>query len=242
MPGWGVTDVKNKRLPTDRRSRVGAERREKTRARLLECALLVFAEKGPEAAIIDDVIALAGMARGSFYNYFRTNEELLDAVAAEITNEWLRVLDPIVQLHEDPAIRVTCGTKLMLHVMRSYPLLGAFLSRMQISTAGHELLSIQYLRRDVLAGIERNRFAQRQPQAVIDIVVGAVFCAARSLSQAMLPNDYPEEMVMALLRSLGMTEDEAVRLVALPLPDIELDDQSLLKRALERAGNHRADA
>lgn len=232
----------NQQLLQNHRTRVGTERREKTRARLLESALLVFAEKGPEAAIIDDVIALAGMARGTFYNYFRTNEELLDAVSAKVTNEWLRVIDPIVQLHEDPAIRVTCGTKLLLHVMRSYPLLGAFLSRMQFSTAGGELLGIRYLTRDVLAGIERNRFAPRQPQAVIDIVIGAIFCAARSLSQATLPNNYPEEMVMALLRSLGITEDEAVRLVALPLPDIDLDEQSLLKRTLDRAGNHRAGA
>jgi AcrR family transcriptional regulator len=232
----------NQNFPQNHRTRVGAERREKTRARLLESALLVFAEKGPEAAIIDDVIARAGMARGSFYNYFRTNEELLDAVAAEVTNEWLRVIDPIVRLHEDPAIRVTWGIKLLLRAMRSYPLLGAFLSRMQIATAGSELLGIQYLTRDVLAGIEHNRFAHRQPRAVIDILVGAIFCAARSMSQATLPDNYPEEVVMVLLRSLGMTEDEAVRLAALPLPNIELDGQSLLQRTLEREGNHRADA
>ncbi|WP_429551093.1 TetR/AcrR family transcriptional regulator [Paraburkholderia sp. MM5477-R1] len=229
-------------LLKDHRTRVGTERRGKTRARLLKSALLVFAEKGPAEPIIDDVIALAGMSRGSFYNYFRTNEELLEAVAAEVTNEWLRVADPIVRLYEDPAIRVTCGTMLLLHAMRSYPLLSAFLSRMQIPAAGRELLGIRNLTRDVLAGIERHRFAQRQPRAVIDIVVGAIFCAARSLSQEMLPNDYLDDMVVALLLSLGMTEDEAVRLVALPFPDLELDDQSLLKRTLEGAGNRRAGA
>jgi len=242
MPRWGRKDMANKDLLQDHRTRVGTERREKTRARLLECALLVFAEKGPGAPIIDDVITLAGMARGSFYNYFRTNEELLDAVAAEVTDEWLRVIDPIVRLDEDPAVRVTCGTMLLLRVMRSYPLLSAFLSRMQIPSAGRELLGMRYLTRDVLAGIERQRFAARQPRAVIDIVVGAIFCAARSLSQEVLPDDYLDDLVLALLRSLGLTEDEAVRLVALPFPEIELDDQSLLKRTLERAEHRGAGA
>jgi len=36
------------------------------------------------------------MARGSFYNYFKTNEELLVAVASEINNELLRAIDPVI--------------------------------------------------------------------------------------------------------------------------------------------------
>lgn len=225
----------NKELSINHRTRVGAERRERTRAKLLESALLVFAEKGPEAAIIDDVIALAGMARGSFYNYFRTNEELLAAVATEISNEWLRVIDPIVQLQEDPAIRLGFGTRLLLHAMQRYPLLGAFLSRLQFPTGSSPLLGIQFLTRDVLAGIEQKRFARTQPRAVIDLVVGTIFSASRSLSQEMLPQDYPEAIVKALLQGLGMKEEDAARIVALPLPDIALNDQSILKRTLERA-------
>jgi hypothetical protein len=45
-------------------TRVGALRREKTRNRLIESALGVFAEKGPDAPLIDDFIAAAGVARG----------------------------------------------------------------------------------------------------------------------------------------------------------------------------------
>lgn len=228
-----------KEVPIDHRTRVAAERREKTRAKLLESALLVFAEKGPEAAVIDDVIALAGMARGSFYNYFRTNEELLEAVAAELSDELLRAIDPVVQLREDPAIRVASGLRLILHAVQRYPLLGAFLSRMQSPSGSSPLLGIQFLTRDVITGIKQERFAQTQPRALVDVVVGTTFSAARSLSQEMLPKDYPEAVTKAVLQGLGVKEKEAAKIVALGLPDIVLDDTSLLKRTLDRAGDSR---
>lgn len=44
----------------DHRSRVGAERRSRMRACLVECALLVFAEHGLDAAIINKMIKTAG--------------------------------------------------------------------------------------------------------------------------------------------------------------------------------------
>jgi len=76
-------------LHTCSRWRAGAERRQRMRLRLIESALPVFAEKGLDAASIDDVIAAAGVSRGTFYNYFRTDVELAAAVSddSEIQGE-----------------------------------------------------------------------------------------------------------------------------------------------------------
>jgi len=65
---------------SDHRPRVAAERRARMRRKLVESALLVFAGKGVDASVIEDVIVAAGVSRGTFYNYFRTNAELLAAV------------------------------------------------------------------------------------------------------------------------------------------------------------------
>ena len=48
--------------PTDHRPRVAAERRERMRRRLVETAMIVFAEKGVGASVIPDVKALAEVA------------------------------------------------------------------------------------------------------------------------------------------------------------------------------------
>lgn len=211
------------------RTRVAAKRREKTRARLLESALLVFAQKGPHA-VIDDVIAHAGMARGSFYNYFRTNEELLAAVASEINDELLLAIDPVVLQCEDPAERIACGTRLLLHAVRRFPLYGTFMARLPYPAANSSLLGTRFLARDVQLGVAQQRFGDIGQRVGSDMLVGVVLSAAYSTAQAPLDEDYPDASARAMLRALGVEEGEAARLTALPLPTFELPPASLLRR------------
>ena len=91
--------------PANHRTIVAAERRKKTRAKLLKGALRVFARRGAEAKVIDSVIKKAGVSRGTFYNYFRTNEELFVEVAREVSNEIIRAVDPLVERQE----KCRCG-------------------------------------------------------------------------------------------------------------------------------------
>jgi len=56
--------------------------RETTRQALLEAAEQTFAEQGIEGARIEDIAARAGIAVGTFYNYFQDRDDLLTALAA----------------------------------------------------------------------------------------------------------------------------------------------------------------
>jgi len=211
------------------RSRVAAQRRERTRGRLLESALLVFAQKG-QHAVIDDVIAHAGMARGSFYNYFRTNEELLAAVAREINDELLRAIDPVVLQREDPAERIACGTRLLLHAVRRFPLYGTFMARLPYPAANCSLLGTRFLARDVEQGVAQRRFGDAGQRIGSDMLAGVVLSAAYSTAKAPLDPAYPDASARAMLRVLGLDAEEAARLAALPLPSFELPPDSLLRR------------
>jgi AcrR family transcriptional regulator len=55
-------------------------RRENTRAKLLEAALDVFAEKGLDGATVDDLVQAAGFTRGAFYSNFASLEDVFFAV------------------------------------------------------------------------------------------------------------------------------------------------------------------
>ena len=69
--------------------------RAERRQRILECAQAVFAEKGYHRASISDIIARAGVARGTFYLYFKSKraifDQLLDAVLEMIDARIVRV-------------------------------------------------------------------------------------------------------------------------------------------------------
>lgn len=214
--------------PQNHRTRVAAERRERTRAKLLESALFVFAQKGSQA-MIDDVIAEAGMARGSFYNYFRTNEELLVAVASEVSDELLRAIDPAVQLLDDPVERIARGARMLLHAVVQCPLFGSFMVHLPFPSANSSLLGVRFLARDVVLGADAARFGGIGPRIATDLVVGVVLSAANSLVHHGVEKGYPELIVGALLQGLGIEASEAARIVAQPLPKLVFSEGSILR-------------
>lgn len=77
------------------------EHKQQTRARIVECARVLFNRRGFTEVSIDEIMASAGLTRGGFYNHFKTKEDLyVEAVAA------YRDFNPAErwpQLHLDPA-------------------------------------------------------------------------------------------------------------------------------------------
>jgi TetR/AcrR family transcriptional regulator len=63
--------------------RVNADTRARTRRALLDAGARAFAERGYHQTPIDSVSALAGVAKGTIYNYFSSKQELLHALVKE---------------------------------------------------------------------------------------------------------------------------------------------------------------
>ncbi|NUR95181.1 MAG: helix-turn-helix transcriptional regulator, partial [Kribbellaceae bacterium] len=64
-------------------------RRSNTRARLLEGALEVFAERGFHGASVEDICERAGFTRGAFYSNFGSKDELVLALFQATTDRLL---------------------------------------------------------------------------------------------------------------------------------------------------------
>jgi AcrR family transcriptional regulator len=219
----------------DHRTRVAAGRREKMRARLIESAMLVFARRGVEGTVIDEVITTAEVSRGTFYHYFRTNEELLAAVAEEVGNQMLQIIDPVVRAYADPVVRVACGVRLSLTVAKAHPHLAAFMVRVGPPALGVHSLATEVLRRDIAAGAESGRFAAMHPRLAFDLVTGPVLAGFHTLLTARVPDSYPQDMAQAVLLSLGVAKAAAAKAAHTPLDGIDLPPDSLLVRAQVRA-------
>ena len=211
-------------------TRVGALRREKTRNRLIESALAVFAEKGPDAPLIDDFIAAAGVSRGTFYNYFRTTGELLSAVAGESSDEVLGVIDPVVRRLDDPAQRVATGSRLYMQMAVRYPLWGAFITRVGTKRGSRGRLLDQYLTRDIQRAIELGRFKEVDVLVARDIALGAIRYGIETLLSGTAPSNYPEQSMHALLRALGVDSLEASRIAYAEIAECPTPSGPILDR------------
>jgi AcrR family transcriptional regulator len=203
----------------DHRTRVGALRREKTRLRLIESALGVFARKGADAPTIDDFIAAAGVARGTFYNYFRTTSELLSAVAGESSDEVLGVIDPLVRAIDDPAQRVVVGSRLYMAMAARYPLWGAFITRVGTKRGSRGRLLDEYLSRDLQLALDAGRFDIGDVVVARDIALGSIMYGIETLLSGDAPADYAEQSMYALMRAFGIGAREARKLAYAPIAE-----------------------
>jgi AcrR family transcriptional regulator len=71
-------------------------RRSNTRARLLEGALDVFAERGFHGASVEDICDRAGFTRGAFYSNFASKDELVLALFQATTDRLLEQIEALV--------------------------------------------------------------------------------------------------------------------------------------------------
>ena len=223
--------------PNDHRPRVAAERRERMRQRLIESALLVFAEKGVGASVIPDVRDAAGVSQGSFYNYFRSNEELLIAVAEELSGEMVQLIEPVVGDMPDPARRVATAMRCYLHLARVHRLLARFLAAAGLRMLRQHNDTFRYLPDDLAEGQKQGVFTSMPLDIVLDLVAGAGYAALDRIARSRVPKDYPDQVIAALMRTLGMPAAAAEQVASGPLPKLTPAADSLLARAQARAAS-----
>ena len=76
-----------------------AQTKLENRRAILTAAREVFAEVGYEAASVRDIIGRTGLASGTFYNYYRSKEEIAHAIASDAAER----LRPILRAHREGA-------------------------------------------------------------------------------------------------------------------------------------------
>jgi AcrR family transcriptional regulator len=95
----------------------GAARRPTSRARarterlLVDAAVRVFARKGAGAAAIHEVAAEAGVSNGTFYNYFRSRDELVAAASVALMERLFADITATSRGVTDAAERVAIGMR-----------------------------------------------------------------------------------------------------------------------------------
>ncbi len=212
----------------DHRPRVGAERRGRTRQRLIASAIEVFAQRAADANVIDKVSELAGVSRGTFYNYFRTLEELVEAVAGEVSNEILRIVNPLAQQAVDPSERVARGVRLVIELVRQRPVVAEFLVNTSPSAVALASGTQDVVMRDVADGIAGGQFTVSSEQLGIDLIVGPVLQTFRSILAGQVSPDCGADLAQAVLQSLGVTPARARRLAQAPMPEVAIPESSLV--------------
>ena len=108
-----------------------ARRPAERRTELLDAAERLFAERGLGATTVADITAAAGVSKGSFYVYFASRDELVEALNARLGDELFLVLDDVLTALVDDAMgSLLDGDAIAIGSGRLADLLGLAVERM----------------------------------------------------------------------------------------------------------------
>ncbi len=207
----------------DHRTQVARERRARTQARIIEGALDVFARKGPDGAVIDDFIRAAGVARGTFYNYYKSTEELLAATTKWLEDDLMVSIETEIAHITDPVERLTSGVRMWLNKAKSEPEWCAFIVRVRWRgpLVEHQLTT------DLKAGMRSGQFDIPGVDAARDLVVGTILEAMRRIVDDRPARSFDQQVTRVILRGLGLDPQAIARQLARPVPTMRRPSRSL---------------
>ncbi|MCG8588964.1 MAG: TetR/AcrR family transcriptional regulator [Proteobacteria bacterium] len=201
----------------DRHSR----RRDRTRARLVAAAREVMALKGLEATTIQDVTDAADVGKGSFYNHFDSKDAIARAAVEEIALHFAESLDRLADdLREDPARVIAIAIRHFLRKACEDPVLGHFVLRTPDAVAVIERVVGAYPRRDVGRGLETGRFREGGADVLTAILEGAIASVLRGRLAGALGAGADADLVVFVLKGLGIEDEEARAIAREPLPPL----------------------
>lgn len=151
-------------------------KKRETHRSLMEAALCLFQESGYDATTVKDITDAAGVAKGTFFNYFDTKEAVLPAIAARRLEQLRETLTPERGAPASPVARI----KLALRQVAEDPLCEPHLAeRLFAAIMHHREIRPGHALRDLLT--EQVRQAQVAGEIRDDLDPVYLASALRSL-------------------------------------------------------------
>lgn len=201
----------------DHRVEVAARRREKMRASLVKAGFEVMARKGTSGASIDDVVRQANVARGSFYKYFNSMDELIHAVGVGVADEVILGLEQEMGAIEDPALRLATGIKAVLRMAGDHPMLGRFIVRAGWPVAISAGLLLEKIGGSISEGVELKKFIAMPSPVAVALVSGVVLGCIQQIVEGASAEAVGVAAVAVIMRGLGFPDGEAEAIAISPL-------------------------
>ncbi|WP_046733389.1 TetR family transcriptional regulator [Streptomyces humi] len=175
---------------------------------LVAAAFRLFLERGYEQTTVDDIVALAGVGRRSFFRYFPSKEDVVfpdhEGCLADMT-AFLAASDP----GAEPVRRVCDAARLVLRMYAENPTFSVQRYRLTRQVPGLRAyeLSVVWRYERALAAYLRGRYAGR-PDGTLraDVVAAAVVAAHNNALRSWLRSDGQGDAGEAVDHALGYVQ------------------------------------
>ena len=148
---------------------------------------------------IDDIVQLAKVAKGSFYNHFHDKDHLVRALAAQIRQEIEQAIGAANAQIADPALRLVRGLCVYFDYASQKPNHAVALLRIQGVSFALDAPLNQGLVSDIAAGCEQGRFQLPSIEAGVLMAMGLAQIALAKITETAQASD-PGDLARSLCK------------------------------------------
>ncbi|MFE2996932.1 TetR/AcrR family transcriptional regulator [Nocardia sp. NPDC059246] len=184
-------------------------RRERNRRNLLDTGRALIAQRGVAGLRIQEITERADIALGSFYNYFASKEELVEAVVSESLQEFASATIPADEANIDPAITVAHAITRFMRLSDSDPDFARLIVNLSHADVLFTTAVYPYARIALERGIDQGRFVIADIEVTLTAVTGAALALIREILEGHKTPDIDRAFSLHVLCSLGLSPSEA---------------------------------
>ncbi|HEY0938577.1 MAG TPA: TetR/AcrR family transcriptional regulator [Steroidobacter sp.] len=204
---------------------------ERTRAALLNAGRTLFASRDVEGVTVDQIVATAEVAKGSFYNHFVDKDVFAREIASSVRRQAEQAVNEANANVTDPAVQLARALCVFMRFAIEHRESARVLWRLNSGATMVDAPINRKLRNDVQEGIAQQRFKHVDLEVAALLVMGTIIISLRHALEDRLVTphvDIATGMAAGLLRSLGVPPAQAERLAREAAEDILTDQKSTL--------------
>jgi AcrR family transcriptional regulator len=220
---------RHKREPLSQKE-VGLRRRAATRHALLSAAFELLGRSLGTSLRVEEICAQANVVRTTFYNHFDSVENLVAVITDDMSHDFNVALHKHMEDMAEPEQRLAFGVRLYLRRARLDRSWGCAMVNIGFLQGAGGNETDKLMSADIKEGLRAGTFTAKSERAACDAARGAGVGGMISVVSGETPEDYPEQIVFQILRSLGLSKRRAEALTALPLDDFMGSDIQSIPR------------
>lgn len=220
----------------------GHKKKARTRQQLLDAALRIYARKGASSLALNELAEEAGVSNGTVYNYFRTREEILEAVGLALAVQLsFRVSEVSIGITQGVE-RMAIGIRTFLLRAQEDPEWASALTSVMHYAEGMRTALAAHVRHDLQIGQMQGDFHYLNEDVALTLVVSATLGAMASVVEGIEVEQLDRIMAEMILLALGVPAKKAKQVASLPMPEAMAPEANVVPpkpTRSHRAGNRK---
>ncbi len=196
----------------------GHKKKARTRQTLVDAALRIYAKKGVGELTLNELADEANVSHGTIYNYFKTREEVLEAVGIALADQFSQGISLLSTGVESGAQRMSIGVRMFVrHAIVDPAWANAVIHVIHYDEGIRSAVAANVLN-DLQIGRKQGSFVYSDENVALALVVSCAIGAMHSIVEGQGVVDHDIKLAEMVLKALGLPSSEAHRIAHLPLP------------------------